>query len=51
LLVALKSRYGRAEEIAPDLRFSGEPFDPGGPPGEDYWDVISERLLGVMPAT
>ena len=40
-----------AEEIAPDLRFAGEPFDAGGPPGEDYWSVISERLLRITPVT
>lgn len=39
-----------AEEIAPELRFAGEPFDAGGPPGEEYWDEISERLLQIMPA-
>jgi hypothetical protein len=38
-----------AEEIAPDLRFAGEPFDADGPPGEEYWDSISERLLRITP--
>jgi hypothetical protein len=40
-----------AEELSDDLRFAGVPFDASGPPGEDYWDVIAERLLRVMPAT
>jgi len=40
-----------AEEIAPDLRFAGEPFDAGGPPGEEYWDAIAERLLRIAPAS
>lgn len=40
-----------AEELGNDLRFAGVPFDALGPPGEDYWDAISERLLGVIPAT
>ena len=39
-----------AEGLSDDLRFAGVPFDASGPPGEDYWDAISERLLGVMPA-
>jgi len=40
-----------AEELSDDLRFAGVPFDASGPPGEDYWDAIAERLLRVMPAT
>ncbi|HEU5062205.1 MAG TPA: hypothetical protein VFT79_03505 [Solirubrobacterales bacterium] len=39
-----------AEELSEDLRFAGVPFDAAGPPGEDYWDAISARLLGVIPA-
>jgi hypothetical protein len=39
-----------AEELSDDLRFAGVPFDGGGPPGADYWDAISERLLLVLPA-
>lgn len=39
-----------AEELSNDLHFAGVPFDTSGPPGEDYWDVISERLLHVVPA-
>ncbi len=38
-----------AEELSNDLRFAGVPFDSSGPPSEEYWDVISERLLGVVP--
>jgi hypothetical protein len=40
-----------AEEIAPELHFAGEQFDAGGPPGEEYWSAISERLLRITPAT
>lgn len=40
-----------AEELSNDLRFAGVPFDASGPPGEDYWDAIAERLLRVLPAT
>lgn len=39
-----------AEEIAPDLRFAGVPFDVGGPPGHEYWEAISEQLLQITPA-
>lgn len=39
-----------AEELSDDLRFAGVPFDALGPPGEDYWDAIAERLLRVTPA-
>jgi len=38
-----------AEELSGDLRFAGVPFDASGPPGEEYWDAIAERLLGVVP--
>jgi hypothetical protein len=40
-----------AEELSPDLNFAGEHFDAVGPPGEEYWDVISERFLGLVPAS
>jgi hypothetical protein len=40
-----------AEELDEDLRFAGVPFDVSGPSGEGYWDVISERLLSVVPAS
>lgn len=39
-----------AEELSNDLRFAGVPFDASGPPGEEYWDAISERFLRVTPA-
>jgi hypothetical protein len=39
-----------AEELNDDLRFAGIPFDVSGPPGEDYWEVIADRLLDVVPA-
>lgn len=40
-----------AEELSSDLRFAGVPFDASGPPGEDYWEAIAERLLGVLSTT
>lgn len=40
-----------AGELSNAFRFAGVPFDALGPPGEDYWGVISERLLNVMLAT
>jgi hypothetical protein len=49
-MLASKART-LAEELSDDLRFAGVPFDASGPPGEDYWDEISKRFLGVMPAT
>lgn len=39
-----------AEELSDDLRFAGVPFDVSGPPGEGYWDAISEQFLRVVPA-
>lgn len=38
-----------AEELSPDLNFAGVRFDATGPSGEDYWDVISQRFLNVVP--
>jgi hypothetical protein len=40
-----------AEGLSNELRFAGVPFDAFGPPGEDYWEAIAERLLRVVPTT
>lgn len=37
------------EEIGGDLRFAGVHFDASGPPGEEYWQPISEELLRLLP--
>lgn len=37
-----------AEGLSEGLRFAGVPFDATGPPGEEYWDVIAERLLSSV---
>jgi hypothetical protein len=38
-----------AEELSSDLNFAGVPFDATGPSGEEYWDAISGRFLGLVP--